>query len=300
MPVIDFRIRPPFGEYLQMVMYSRPERRDRFTRQLGFEPAPSVVQRSPDLMLAEMDEAGIDVGVVIGRHAGFFGSVSNETVMEFVNRYPGRFLGVASIDVSDRKAAVATIEAAMKAGFVAINIEPTAAPVPMQTDDRRMYPIYAFCEDNNIPIILMTGGNAGPDLGYTVPVALDRVLADFPSLKVVSSHGNWPWVHEVLHIAYRRENLYLSPDMYLVEMPGMVDYLKAADTFLADRFIYASSYPLCPVKGYYEWFSRLPLRTESKERILYKNALEFLGLDRLPARPAVTAGEGTAGRGNGQ
>lgn len=287
MPVIDFRIRPPFGEYLDMVMYSRPDRRDRFTRQLGLEPARSAVEKSVDLMIAEMDEAGVDVGVVVGRHAGFFGSVPNETVMDFVSRYPGRFLGVASIDVSDRKAAMAAIESAIAAGFVAINIEPTAAPVPMETDDRRMYPIYAFCEDRKVPIILMTGGNAGPDLGYTVPVALDRVLADFPTLKVVSAHGNWPWVHQVLHIAYRRENLYLSPDMYLVEMPGMADYLKAADTFLSHRFIYASSYPLCPIKGYYEWFSRLPLRPENKERILFKNALEFLGLESLPSRPAI-------------
>jgi predicted TIM-barrel fold metal-dependent hydrolase len=291
MTMIDFRVRPPFGEYLDTVMYTWPERRDRFTRQLGMEPSPAATEKSPGLLLAEMDEAGVDVGVVVGRHAGFLGSVPNATVMDFVRAYPGRFLGVASIDVSDRKTAVATIDAAMAAGFVAINIEPTAAAVPMETDDRRVYPIYAHCEDRNVPIILMTGGNAGPDLGYTFPVALDRVLADFPKLKVVSAHGNWPWVHQVLHIAYRRENLYLSPDMYLVEMPGMADYVKAADTFLSERFIYASSYPLCPIKGYYEWFSRLPIRPENKERILYENALSFLGLKKLPFEPIIAAAE---------
>lgn len=282
MTVIDFRIRPPYGGYLDTVMYTDPERRDRFTRQLGFEPPPSATARSPDLMLAEMDEAGVDVGVVVGRQAGFLGSVSNEAVMAFVRSHPGRFLAIASIDVADRKAAVATIDAAMSSGFVAINLEPTAAPVPMETDDRRMYPIYAHCEDRNVPVILMTGGNAGRDLGFTFPVALDRVLADFPNLKVVSAHGNWPWVHEVIHIAYRRENLYLSPDMYLAGMPGMDDYVRAADGFLAERFIYASSYPLCPIKGYNEWFCRLPIRDENKQRIVCRNALDFLGLDRLP------------------
>jgi predicted TIM-barrel fold metal-dependent hydrolase len=295
MTVIDFRIRPPFRDYLDTVMYTRPERRDRFTRQLGLEPARSAVEQSADLMLAEMDEAGVDVGVVVGRHAGFLGSVPNETVKDFLNAYPGRFLGVASVDVSDRRTAVETIDRAMAAGFVAINIEPTAAPVPMETDDRRVYPIYAHCEDRAVPVVLMTGGNAGPHLGYTMPVALDRVLADFPKLKVVSAHGNWPWVHEVIHIAYRRENLYLSPDMYLVEMPGMSDYVKAADSFLSERFIYASSYPLCPIKGYFEWFSRLPIRPENRERILFRNALSFLGLKELPFEPSTRRGPGRAG-----
>lgn len=282
MPVIDFRIRPPYGDYLGTVMYTDPARRDRFTRQLGLEPAPSAIAQSPQLLIAEMDAAGIDVGVVVGRNAGFLGSVSNECVMEFTRAHPGRFLPVASVDVADRKRAVAEIDDALAAGFVAINIEPTAAPVPMTTDDRRVYPIYAHCEDRNVPVILMTGGNAGPDIGYTAPVALDRVLSDFPDLKVVSAHGNWPWVHQILHIAYRRPNLYLSPDMYLVDMPGMADYVKAANGFLSERFIYASSYPLCPVAGYREWFAKLAIREEVRERLLFRNALDFLGLARLP------------------
>ena len=115
-----------------------------------------------------------------------------------------------------------------------------------------------------MPVIMLAGGNAGPDIGYTVPVALDRVLADFPKLKVAVAHGGWPWVHQVLHIAFRRPNLYLSPDMYLVNMPGMNDYLKAADGFLAERFIYGSSFPLCPAKGYLDWFNTLPINRKTK------------------------------------
>jgi predicted TIM-barrel fold metal-dependent hydrolase len=146
----------------------------------------------------------------------------------------------------------------------------------METDDRRLYPIYAHCEDKSVPVIMLAGGNAGPDIGYTVPVALDRVLADFPKLKIAVAHGGWPWVHQVLHVAFRRSNLYLSPDMYLVNMPGMNDYLKAADGFLAERFIYGSSFPLCPAKGYLDWFNTLPIKPENKERIMSRNALEFL------------------------
>ncbi len=279
MTIIDFRIRPPFKGFLDTLMYSEPERRDRFTRQLGLTPSKAATEKSCGLLLKEMDEAGIDIGVVVGRNSGFLGSVPNADVMEFVHAYPGRFLGVASVTLADRKQAIREIDAAMAAGFKAINFEPGAQPAPMQSDDRRLYPIYAHCEDKNVPIILLAGGNAGPDIGYTVPVALDRVLADFPRLKVCAAHGGWPWVHQVLHIAFRRPNLYLSPDMYFVNMPGMADYLKAADGFLAERFIHASSFPLCPAKGCLEWFNTLPIKPENRERILHRNALEFLNME---------------------
>lgn len=278
MSIIDFRIRPPFESFRNMVMYASPDRRDRFTRQLGFEPAPSASAQSVELMIGEMDEAGIDMGVVVGRNSGMLGSVDNDTVMAFTKAHPGRFAAVASIDVTNRKSAIAQIDAAVAAGFKAINIEPGAYENPLYTDDRRLYPIYAHCEDRNLPLILMTGGNAGPDISYTKPETLDRVLADFPTLRIVSSHGNWPWVHEILHVAFRRPNLFLSPDMYLVNMPGMDDYVRAANTFLADRFLYASSYPFCPIKDYKEWFLTLPISPENREKIMYRNAAGLLGL----------------------
>lgn len=278
MPIIDFRIRPPYKAFTSMVMYAAPERRDRFTRQLGLEPSRAAQEQSVDLMLREMDEAGIDMGVVVGRHSGSLGSVDNETVLGFTQAHPGRFVPVASIDVTDRKRAIGQIDAAIKAGFKAINVEPGAYAEPMYTDDRRLYPIYAHCEDRNVPLIIMTGGNAGPDVSYTEPAALDRVLKDFPTLKIVSSHGNWPWVTEILHVAFRRPNLYLSPDMYLVNMPGMDDYVRAANGFLADRFIYASSFPFCPIKGYKDWFMGLPLSPDNRDKVMYRNAANLLGL----------------------
>jgi len=275
--VIDFRIRPPFKGFLDTLMYTQPERRDRFTRQLGLEPSPAATGKSYDLLIEEMDAAGIDIGVVVGRNAGFLGSVSNADVMEFVRQHPKRFIAVASIDLMSHKKAVREIDEAIAAGFRVINMEPGALAVPMPIDDRRLYPVYAHCEDRGVPVILLAGGNAGPDLGATVPIALDRMLADFPTLKVAAAHGGWPWVHQVLHIAFRRPNLYLSPDMYLVNMPGMDDYVKAANGFLAERFIHGSSFPLCPVKGYLDWFNTLPITPENRDRILHRNAIEFLG-----------------------
>ena len=60
MAVIDFRIRPPFKGFLDMVMYANPDRRNRFTAQLGFGPAPSTTEKSMDLLMDEIKAAGVD------------------------------------------------------------------------------------------------------------------------------------------------------------------------------------------------------------------------------------------------
>lgn len=278
MRFFDFRVRPPFKGFLSMVMYSQPARRDGFTRNLKFEPSEAAQKQSIELMLKEMKDGSVERALVVGRNSGALGSIDNQEVAEFVKMHSKEFVGAASIDVTDRRRAVQQIDDAIDAGFRVINIEPGAYAQPMFTDDRRLYPIYAHCEDRKIPVIIMTGGNAGPDLNYTHPALLDRVLADFPTLKVVCSHGNWPWVTEILHVAFRRSNLFVSPDMYLPNMPGMDDYVKAADGFLQERFLYASSFPFCPVKDYAEWFSRLPIRPESMEKVGYRNAMSLLGL----------------------
>lgn len=278
MPIIDFRLRPPLKGFLDMVMYSAAERRDRITRQHGMEPAESAQKKSMDLLLRDMNEAGVTTGVVMGRYSGLYGSVSNQDVADIVKAYPGRFVGIGSIDPSNRRAAIRQIDEALALGLKGINLEPGAYSLPLYADDRRLYPIYAYCEDQGLPVTVMAGGSAGPDLSYTNPVHIDRVAADFPGLKIAISHGAWPWVQEILHVAFRRPNVYISPDQYLCNMPGMNDYLIAANGYLADRFLYASSYPFISVKGYAEWFRKLPIRPELLDRIMYGNAARFLGL----------------------
>jgi predicted TIM-barrel fold metal-dependent hydrolase len=230
------------------------------------------------LLLKEMKEAGVTRGVVMARISDMLGSISNDDVQFICRKYPKHFVGVAGVDPTSRRAALKQVDDAMKAGFRAITIEPGAYPIPLYADDRRLYPIYGHLEDRNIPVVLMTGGNAGPDLSYSSPIPLDRVAADFPTLKIVISHGNWPWVHEILHVAFRRANIYLSPDMYLYNMPGMDDYLKAVNGWLADRFVFASAYPLTPLKEYAEWFVRLPVRSDVMEKCVYRNAAALLRL----------------------
>ena len=49
-------------------------------------------------------------------------------------------------------------------------------------------------------------------------------------------------------MAINRNNLYLAPDFYMIESPGQTDYVMAANCLLQNRLMFASAYPLMPLK----------------------------------------------------
>ena len=61
-------------------------------------------------------------------------------------------------------------------------------------------------------------------------------------MTVINTHGGYPWVTEILFVAFKRPNLYLCPDMYMYNMPGVSDYVMAANTFLSERFLFGTAY----------------------------------------------------------
>ena len=148
----------------------------------------------------------------------------------------------------------------------------------MYADNPRIYCVYEVCQKHRIPVILMAGGNAGPDLSYSMPVHLDRVAADFPELILIAAHGCWPWVSEGLGVAFRRKNVFMSPDMYMINLPGASEYAAAACGFLQDQFIFATAYPMVGLSDAIEYINRLPASDDVKKKLLYENAARILGL----------------------
>ncbi len=279
MRIIDFRLRPPVGSFLDMVMYSKIERSAQMCAGLGMTLSPSAVAKSEEMMLREMDAAGIEKGVVPGRVSPGLGSIGTDELARIVARHPSRLAGLAAIDPSNRRAAIAEIDKAMHTGMKGVVLEPGFLANPMALDDARIYPIYAHCEDRRIPVLFMAGGNVGPDVGYSNPEHIDRVARDFPELRIISGHGNWPWAAQIIHVCYRRPNIWLSPDMYLYNgMPGSADYIAAANGFLSERFLFASAYPLMPLQETVDTFLKFKLKESVVDRVMYRNAAELLGL----------------------
>ena len=107
--IIDFRCRPPTKYFLQ---YFEPERVGWMAARLGAPRlSPSFLKGSIGLFWEEMDESGIEIGVVLGRNspAVFMGKqfkeafIPNEHIAELQAKYPGRLIGFGGIDASNTK-----------------------------------------------------------------------------------------------------------------------------------------------------------------------------------------------------
>ena len=139
--------------------------------------------------------------------------------------------------------------------------------------------MYEHCASKGIPVLLMGGGGNGPDLSHSDPVIIDRVCGDFPNLTIINTHGGYPWVQQILFVAFKRPNLYLCPDMYMFNVPGVSDYVMAANSFMRDRIVFGTAYPFVGFKEGVEAFCALPFKPEVLPGLLYKNAARALKLD---------------------
>ncbi len=273
------RVRPPAAGFETLALYWDKSRIERMTRDLGFEPPPSYRNNSLAECIREMDEAGIRIGVVTGRQAGGrMGRVDNAAIARLTGDYPGRFVAYAGIDVSDIVAARNEMRRVLDGkAFKGVVVESGCADVPVYADDPSLAAVFGDCEDAGVPVLLMAGGNAGPDLTYSHPVQIDRLAARHPKLQIVSAHGSWPWVNEVLGVAYRRTNVWLSPDMYMF-LPGWQMYIEAANGYLRERFLFGTAYPALPFKETVERFLSMPLAPAVVDAVLYRNAERLLGM----------------------
>ena len=278
--IIDFRLRPPLGGFLTTIMFREKERTMARTRQLNLEPPPSVLELSAEKLLAEMDDAGVEIGVITGRNTGSgFGTVTNEEVVAIAARYPGRFVACGGVNPVDAAAGLREVDRiAGEWRMPAISMEPGFAPQPMRANDRRLYPIYARCADRGLTVILTLSLMTGPDVSYCLPVDVDQVAHDFSGLRLVIAHACWPWVQPILGVAFRRTNVYLTPDIYAINLPGRDDFALAARTYLQDRFLFASGYPFAPVGGAVEAYRAMGFTCDVADKIFRRNAASLLRL----------------------
>jgi predicted TIM-barrel fold metal-dependent hydrolase len=274
--IIDVRFRPPVGNYLKLKMYQDKAT----TAEMGrtFPLAESVVKESLDLLLQEMESVGDYIGCVVGVRQGSGPEVGNAEIYQLVSRHPHRFIGIGGIDLGDRHKAFDEIDKCVNEyGFKAIIMEPASYRTPMYMDDRRLYPLYARCADMGLPVFVLIGGQAGPDVSYSNPVHIDHVATEMPELKIVVTHGAWPWVTQMIQVARRRHNIYLSADIHL-PFPGGDQYVDAVNVYLGDRFCYGTAYPFTPLLPYYEKFKGMGIREELVDKVLYKNIASLLKL----------------------
>lgn len=277
MKVLDFRARPSLKRYMTFFDSAGAK----YTmRQFGYPVAPVLTLEE---FMRQVDDAGVEQFVFTGRDVesrrGW--RFPNEDIVDAVQKFPDRIIGLAGIDPLKKRAAIREVDRCVREyGLKGVSLDPSGVGRP--ANDPVFYPIYERCIDYDVPVVLTLGPLPSPTAGpmkVNDPMAVDEVGCDFPDLRVVCSHLGWPWVTQAIGVAWRHPNVYLETSMYSY-MPGADTFVEAANTIIPDKIIFASGYPFNhPVKDVIARFRQLPYRPEVLEKVLYHNGRRVLGLD---------------------
>ena len=301
--ILDFRNRPPLPPYAPIFELKRTFFANRLKRnvlELWFHwltknarpcrnrgaatMTPSMqMLGQPDAMpqwWREIDAAGIEAVVSVGRLSDDRGSIDAATLSDLQRQYPRRFYGLAPVNLEqDVASTVADCERAVRElGLRGINIEPGIRKRggPSHVDNPDFYPIYETVAGLGVPVMVYTSPFAGPDPYLVNDMApYERVLRQFPNLTLILGHGGYPRVQQVLDAAARHRNLYVCQDVYTFWPAGHL-YRRAIER-LQDQFVFGTSYPFSSMAEPVQETLKLPLSSSAMDKYLWANGSRLLG-----------------------
>ncbi len=282
--IIDFRASAPIAADL-------PGRQPATLYGELYGRVTSAQQQSRPTSAAEfislLDSEGIDrVVLPVEDNETVLGSkTNNETLAEFCAHDRSRLIGFAGADPLKGMTGVRELEHAVRElGLHGLNVGPFWQH--LDPSDRRYYPLYAKCVELDVPVIVHASVNFSleSEMDHSHPRHIDRVATDFPELKIVATHGGWPWVTELVAVAWRRPNVYIDTAAQRPRYVGLPDtgwstLVHFGNSVLQDRVLFASRWPLLPFAETIEELRQLPLKPAVLDKWLGLNAARLLKLD---------------------
>jgi predicted TIM-barrel fold metal-dependent hydrolase len=238
---------------------------------------------SIEAMLAQMDAAGVEKVFITQTkmwsywRKWMYMDTKLDDVLQYTEKYPDRFEGLAGYNPFRIKESLAEIdEAVLRHGFKGVYVHIYGFDIGL--DDRKMYPLYAKCVELGVPVSMQVGHvlEAMPSEGGR-PILLDRVACDFPDLKIVGAHTGWPWVDELLSVCYKWENVWFGVDAWLPKYlsPQIVQFINSR--MGRDRCVWGTNG--LPWKESLTQIDELGLKPEVKQKLIRDNAVELFGIE---------------------
>ena len=139
--------------------------------------------------------------------------------------------------------------------------------------DRRYYPVFAECIQQDIPVCLQVG-HTGPlcpsEPGRPIPY-IDQVALEFPELKMVCGHVGYPWTQEMIAVATKHTNVFIDTSAYTARRfpPELIQFMK---TNGKKKVLFGTNYPMITPAKCLENLGALDLSNEVRTLFLFENA----------------------------
>ena len=239
-------------------------------------------------VVREFTDAGVEACLVALDLETTIGTppVTNEYVHAMWHRHPERIIQCwGAVEPAKGAIALEQIRTAVeRLGFIGFHFHPIMQHFAV--DDRRYYPMFELIASLEAAVMIDVGttgmgagmpGGHGAVIRHAHPASIDRLAADFPTLKIVMAHPGWPWVDETTAVALHKGNVFWEmsgwapkyfPGNLKVDMRGR----------LQDKIMFGSDYPSMPYARILKEWRELGYPDTVMEKIMHANAERILGL----------------------
>ena len=201
-----------------------------------------------DTLHAEMRlvDKAIIFGLKYGETLGV--EVDDETTARAVAKYPDKFIGFACAnpsrpDVMEKlRHSIETLKLeGVKMGPIYQNFH---------LSDKRVAPVFAYCQQNNLPITMHMGTTFGRlcPIDYGRPIHVEPVAIRYPDLKLIMAHMGHPWEGECIAIIRKQPNVYADLSALFYRPWQFYNTLMLAQEYgVCHKIFWGTDYPFSRV-----------------------------------------------------
>ena len=265
------------------------ERRDEYIKR---DPCFSLLYSQPkakmataEELIASMDEAGIDLSVVlnIGWASHELCMETNDYILDSVSRYPTRLIGFCAIQPKAGDAAIAELERCAKAGAKGIGELRSDVQGFNLADKTTMKPLVDAALKHDLILLTHSSEPVGHEYsgkGSITPDILYSLITAFPNLKLVCAHwgGGLPFYALMPEVAKALDNVFFdtAATVFLYK-PEIFEHMS--HIIGSDKILFGTDYPLMHQNRVIAQIQSSQLPEEDKARILGANAEKLLCSD---------------------
>jgi len=225
----------------------------------NLEKHPTLYRATPESLIKDMDEAGIDKSILIANDYGLAPGFSkpkisieeyNKWVADAADQYPDRLIAFVGVDPR---------------------------------------PLWEKANELEIPVMVHSGPTF-PQLKmkYSQPIYLEDVLVRYPNLNIIIAHcGGGIWAEEVVGLRQLRNNVYADisgwQGMIYVDKEYAMQRLVHVYSSLRSKCLFGSDWPAFNFQvSHREWVTIINnienVETRLKRKLLGENAEKLLKL----------------------
>jgi len=271
-----------------------PRYADEWDAAIARQGVPVKVRRDPndgfcepDVMVARMDELGIDTLLIVTgdqqHHPGAFDfsalTARFDDAEQLAERYPGRFAALWNLDPNRGMTGVDRAVDVLEHPWV-VGLYNHVHSWDRPFDHADFYPYYALAADLDVPVAMQSGTSGGlmpSECGR--PMGIDRPAIYFRRVRFLLSHTGWPWVDEAVAVALKFPNVFLGTAAYPPKhwAPAVHDFLRGPGR---TKTVFGTNFPTVGHRHALAQINELDLQLETRDALLAGTARRVF--TRLP------------------